>query len=154
MNKENLLKVAEMVENGSHKFNGMHAIFNMADWINYAPRNINIEFFEKNRPDVKDVHACNTTACIAGYAALLADYETFSDSRRSGSAVVETAREYLGLTMQQAQDLFCGLPSPRVTGPQAAKVIRAFVETGKISWTPILDEMRLTSKYDASKYDD
>lgn len=146
MNKENLLKVAELVEKGSHKFNGIHAAFNMANWIEVdIDKDIPLYLAYKKRTDVEDPHVCNTTACIAGFAALLSDYETFkhADCITPADEIVSAAREYLGLTEEQAEDLFCGYTSGYVTGPQAAKVIRNFVETGKIDWEDVRNEIEL-----------
>lgn len=147
MNKERLLQLADVIEKGHHKFNGIHAAFNMSGWMD-TPTNMEddeiLDFFrEVNIPNREDIpkHECNTTACIAGFACLLWDYdEAKKDKPDYGYSF--KARMYLDLTEYQAETLFCTYTTEDVTGAEAARVIRNFVETGRIEWYRLVMQKR------------
>lgn len=153
-NKERLLKVADMVEKGQHKFNGLHVAFNMKDWFDTEAKwyrhvadnekrhklfvesavpyaNQPEELRLKSRPDLMDPFACNSVACIAGWTCLIFDYEK---AQSIGYDHQEEAMIFLDLTRYEAEELFLGKAYGYVTGPRAARVIRHFAETGVVDW--------------------
>ncbi len=134
MNKERLLAVADIVEKGHHKFNGIDAVLMMGDWLE---PNIGEDYIPI-RSDLKDptVQHCNTAACIAGFTCLIFDYKEASIHNYEYD-VAKKAAELLELDREQSSYLFVGRTYNDITGPNAAKVIRHFVETGDVDWTII-----------------
>jgi len=137
MNKERLLKLADTVEKGYYKFNGIQAALVMSTWFeNYSMDTafkIPEHYPERKDLQVEDAFKCNSMACIAGFACLLFDYENASTRRHYNHEAV--AAELLGLEAENASDLFCDYTSPNVTGADAAVVIRRLVETGEVDWS-------------------
>ena len=91
--------------------------------------------------------ACGTTGCIAGF--VLVNYlgakwhSGYGDFALANGAWAdhEGAAEYLDLSPQESQDLFFNYNHPyglNITSQDAAKVIRHFVETGKVDWSAAL----------------
>lgn len=128
MNKERILKLADVVEQQESQ-NLYEAIFNGFDMRAFVTSSKN----EKG-------YYCTAPACIAGWAVY-----TFALERFGGAIGHITGREVLGLTNQQALDLFSPT-SPRsnylakpgardyIKPKQAAAVLRHFAFTGKIDW--------------------
>ena len=82
-------------------------------------------------------NACGTPACIAGHAAHLATppggYQNIN--------CWDFAKDFLGLTGEQATDLFSSFPYPRqhdapATVDEALAVLDNLIETGKVRWPP------------------
>jgi hypothetical protein len=77
----------------------------------------------------KWTHHCGTPACIAGWA-------EFEAKRTTGANV--DADEYLGLSIDQAEDLFFMWDSEisltETTPSQAATTLRHLAETGEVIW--------------------
>lgn len=84
-----------------------------------------------------DPYKCNTVACIAGHAALLEAAET---RLKPSLDIEDTARNWLGLTEDQADDLFMPshLPDGKhyedVTSKIAVRVCEHFRDTGEVNW--------------------
>ena len=128
MNKERILKLADVVEQQESQ-NLYEATFNGFDMRAFITSSKN----EKG-------YYCTAPACIAGWAIY-----TFAPERFGGTIGHRTGREVLGLTNQQALDLFSPT-SPRsnylakpgahdyIKPKQAAAVLRHFALTGKIEW--------------------
>lgn len=76
---------------------------------------------------------CGTACCIAGTAVFL----VYPDRDLFSPGIHDEAEDLLGLTWQQAMDLF--LPTHRaldeVTPAEAAATIDRLIETGEVSWT-------------------
>lgn len=110
MNVENILKVADAIEN--HEIADLG--FNMA--VIKAP----------SRNEVPDMsgHDCGTVACIAGWTHTLFP-------AHSGDAGFS-----LGLADDVAESLFLpsGWLSNTITPQKAAKVLRNLTETGVVNW--------------------
>jgi hypothetical protein len=152
MNKERLLALADVIQKGHHKFNGIDAAFLMSDWMapamTLAKKDANqkadddfdyLEFVTiPDRSDLKDlaVENCNTAACMAGFACLIFDYQNSSKAMNDDNVynVKNEARYILELDYDQANELFATNTARSITGPMAAKVIRYFVETGEVDW--------------------
>lgn len=127
MNKENLLKVAEYIENAPKDQ------FHMGAWFGQYEREINSDGYDDDIfwSDASDFYLnsvedytdkaidkqlnCGTTACIAGWAATAFYYEDKEEyydfcsqyDHDMGYSYVETfAKRYLELTEQEAQCLF------------------------------------------------
>ena len=94
--------------------------FNMSAWFQVVRR--------KNRAGV--YQECGTTGCIAGWARQL-----YAGGK--GDAF-NTAKDLLGLTWDQADDLFYtrGIRRKSLVSPhRAAKVLRRLAKTGKVDWS-------------------
>lgn len=145
-NKERLLALADIVEKGHHKFNGVHAALVMNEWLDLTknPGSIQneIDGYEREDLQVPDIHNCNTIACIAGFTCLLFDYAEASrtDENKPAYDVESKARSLLELSGRDACDLFHGRINAGVTGPNAAKVIRNFAETGEVDWDAVVGD--------------
>lgn len=132
MNVDNILKVADAIENQTIK----HVSFDMRE--------------------VSDFNACGSRACIAGYALAIERGEFIGISQFSPSynlEVREAAREagaYLGLSDTEYNPLFFpdSFGGPDGTGwfdgyfslgpirkEQAVKVLRHLASTGEVDWT-------------------
>jgi len=137
-NKERILQLADILEKGMHKFNGITAAYMQGEWLmEIDSRWIRKEGIDEFRKDIKDPFACNTAACMAGFACLLFDYENASKDLYVGTpgySIPAKAIELLDITDREAELLFYGAGNG-VTGPEAAKVLRHFAETGKIDWS-------------------
>lgn len=90
---------------------------------------------------------CGTAGCIAGTIAYRQNPELFNKALRGTTntmAVMDFAANYLGLTLEQANQLFLAdgwfVTLAKVTPAQAAAVLRNLAETGKVDWTPVADE--------------
>jgi hypothetical protein len=127
MNKENILKVADAIENAT--LTKDHGIgFNMA------------YFFESSGHLEDHTHQeCGTTACIAGWASLISEKEVAA--RDDPDVMEDVAMEYLGLSNMQAVDLFYARcvrkPMADITQAEAVRVLRHLAETGKVDWSII-----------------
>lgn len=130
MNKANILKVADAIEQHSIKWLG----FNMSAWFDDEPR--------ENMHEDKTGHNCGTVACIGGWtAAVLLNRKTENGASKAVSRVSEDRLwKFLGLEERVAQKLF--LPNSKVSGPwrnitprQAVRVLKYLAETGKVDWS-------------------
>jgi hypothetical protein len=129
MNKENILKVADAIENASlAKKQGIG--FNM------------INFFSEDRYD-QTGNECGTTACIAGWAVAM---EVGKEIQNMTNLDIKTkARRILGLTDSEASDLFYAHDSLRfignITAEEAVTVLRHFAKTGHVDWLILEEEV-------------
>ncbi len=125
MNIGNILKVADAIEKASV------CNFNMASWV--------------------QVEDCGTSACIAGHCYIMQGGELSinTDSRDARilryaeySSVVPLARDFLGLTDDEAGKLF--LPTDNanintgdlddITSEHAVRALRILAITGRVDW--------------------
>jgi len=116
MNVENIRMLAELIGVQDHaSVNSDHG-FNMANYL----------------------HPCGTPCCIAGFAAKISEMEEVTKTR-----VFNDAAEWLGITSEMANELFC--PEPRgllpyrmshedITPKMAKKVLMNLAETGIVNW--------------------
>lgn len=100
--------------------------------------------------------ACNTSACICGWAAvLLGTKEELAKHEVYGNAIWSLGREKLGLTYGQAEELFAPwdidfieekYPDERAwdvqkaTPERAIKVLDHIIETGEIDWNKAFED--------------
>lgn len=126
MNKERLLLLANLIEgNKALEVDGISMDFDMAEF----------------GGPIDDAD-CKTAACIAGWAVLQFDgkegYSSVMADPQRMEAVQSRAAHILGLEKPIAEQLFMTrMPiefCQRVKPSKAAEVIRAFVETGVVSW--------------------
>ena len=121
MNRENILKVADAIEKHSIPDLG----FNMTMWIDRHP-------FPGQ--DISG-HNCGTTACIAGWAAAVSIGASEAENLNTVSVSVRrVARDYLGLSDDEALWLFEGFSTGEEKPSQAVSVLRHLAETGKVDW--------------------
>ena len=126
MNRENVLKVADAIEN--HTIEGLG--FNMGSFCAIADRDYSDQ----------SGHGCGTVACIAGTAVFveLGEFNgplTFAE-------FFEPARDFLGLNEADAQELFYRLSENdgldklliSTTTQEAVDVLRYLAATGKVDW--------------------
>ena len=126
MNRENVLKVADAIEQHSIPDLG----FNMSQWVGRDG-----EYSDRSG------HQCQTTACIAGWAAAVATGKTMApngpydfgatDGAGYRKAAVTIAREFMGLTQDH---LFWG-GNGYTTPLKAVAVLRHLAETGEVDWS-------------------
>lgn len=117
--KRRRLELADIIDNTPASESRYSPGFNMRDWMHL------------------EGEACGTPSCIAGWAAwMAADKPKYLGT--SYLAVVNQAKDFLGLTQIEASKLFI----PRIAGGlevvtphQAATMLRTFAETGVIDWT-------------------
>jgi hypothetical protein len=121
MNKERILKLADIIEKQPHTTPQQPDGFTMSNW----------------------THDCGTPACICGWANHELNKETSSDIWLGDDRV---AAEWLGLDIDTAGSLF--EPSrerdsnpwatdwwDEITPAHAAAVLRNLAETGKVDWS-------------------
>lgn len=119
MNIENLRLLAARLRAPATKGH-----FNMSNFIDgHTP----------NQPLAKTIHNCGTVACIGGYAAILAEPQN-----RDHDGLGQIAREWLGLTVGQAQNLFApdsgSIIWGAITPEIAADVVDQLADTGEVIW--------------------
>jgi hypothetical protein len=133
MNKENILKVADAIENATlAKEHGIG--FNMVSFYD-DESGVGFDHTE---------YKCYTVACIAGWAAIMSGgHETVRSP--TPSDISKEAQNYLGLSLCEADDLFCAsgtrVDMDDITSQDAVKVLRHLAETGDVDWT-IIEEGR------------
>ena len=96
MNTENMLKLADLLDNVKP------AKFNMGSWCQNT---------DGEDTSADHVGECGTTACIAGWAVVVAIPEPIKRIEVLGddqSGIAEFARDFLGLTEKQTDYLFYG----------------------------------------------
>lgn len=128
MNKDNILRLADIIEAQPHTSVDEAQGFNMEGYI----------------------HHCGTPSCIAGFAAFESLKETTNDEEK----IIKTLRllerynvnelwnlaiKWLGFSEEvEIYELFhprCSYQWHNITPQEAAKVLRHFAETGEIDWT-------------------
>ena len=113
MNTERLHLLADVVEKHSKQFR-------MLTWTN---------------------DACGTPACIAGFAAALADGRSTAKKYPEYKVrlIPEIGRAWLGLTSTQAGELFEPTLDDwnQITAEVAALCLRYLAETGKVDWEAV-----------------
>ena len=127
-NKERLLQLADHIEKCKHDLGGPgDELENM--------------HFQMN----KYLFNCGSPACIAGHTCALFSDKALDDLWN----VFDTARDLLQLTTRDATLLFqpytdeillphaCHIVMSSIKPSTAAKVIRSFVATGKVSWPEV-----------------
>lgn len=117
MNRENILKVADAIEQHSIPDLG----FNMSD----------VVFTYSHGHFDKSGHDCNTVACIAGWAkAASLGHKPGNDTR------IDDVEIWLGIDDVQAAELF--MPDDweygGYTPAQAVRTLRHLAETGEVRW--------------------
>lgn len=142
MNKDRILLLADAIEQHSIPDLG----FNMADY----------KREDATWPD-QSGHDCKTTACIAGWAVEVFEPETFDGLSFRGGGFHQAAQSLLNLSRTDADALFLGegrdgenllhyedtkFDFTEVTPTQAARVLRTFVETGKVDWLSAITESK------------
>lgn len=117
MNRKHIKRLIDALEAGPVKRKGKDIGFNMAEWCGKGQ-------------DDKTGHNCGTTACIAGYANILA---------RKSASNSDAARAWLGLDQDIAGDLFVptGFPLGRISLPQAIITLKNLLATGKVDWSHV-----------------
>lgn len=124
MNKENILYVADLIENQPLTSPADNTGFTMQSYL----------------------HSCGTPACIAGWAYAASrgsdgsedlrpeDRDQWSDSR----TVAGEAQRFLGLDYTTSEQLFLGFEAPvdlvRIKPEAAVAVLRHLAETGEVDW--------------------
>jgi hypothetical protein len=109
-----------------------------------------LSFIDKPTNLARDIHTCGTTACIAGYAVLLAeptlmvrDQGPFCDDYCEGDYAPSNshrgplwvkAADWLGIDDDAAEKLFVSHTSASTTPEQAAQVLDHLIETGNVNW--------------------
>lgn len=123
MNRENILKVAQAIEDAAKPDAKPEFGFNMAGF----------RAIRGYWPD-RTGHDCGTTCCIAGWAA---------GTGGDGWQIEARARERLGLTISEANRLFFAEDAEgnistdleKVEPAHAVAVLRHLAETGVVDWT-------------------
>jgi hypothetical protein len=139
MNKENILKLAEVLESPAAEKH-----FCMGTWFNDRAHEDGLPI---NETFAHSINNCNTTACIAGWCAVLAVPDRIVGRKNSeweghtwnGDTVFEVGRAYLELDPNAAERLFAprGRAIAEDDPKQAAKVLRHLAETGEVDWSVI-----------------
>ena len=110
MNKANILKLADHIEN-------------------LKPEEYDQSVF---------AHDCGAPACIAGHAVFLAEsWDQVSEDEESEHLTPCLASCWLGLQMPEAHELFDSDPvhlDKTPTTQDAARTLRHLAETGKVDW--------------------
>jgi len=122
MNKENVLKVADAIENHSIPKLG----FNMG------------LFYAKREGETDHTgHNCGTVACIAGWAYTVERGKMNRNLVAAENAAYNAAKKWLDLSASEASALFYPRWEVRhsVTTQQAVTVLRNFAETGEVDWS-------------------
>lgn len=81
-------------------------------------------------PQGEAIHACGTTACIAGFASIASEPKAVWYSVR-GDRVEFIGREFLGLSIEAAEELFYNFSA---TFEQAIRCLENYGETGVVDW--------------------
>lgn len=120
MNKDNILKVADAIE--QHSIPGLG--FNMRKY--FCPTDVD------HNPDLSG-HTCGTTACIAGWAIAVRDGGNPTDF--NGPWLYDAA-EFMGLWKdeQATKDLMLETNNT-ITPAHAVAVLRHLAETGEVDWS-------------------
>lgn len=128
VNVENINRVADAIETGELVKRGIG--FNM---ISLA--------LKSNTTDVDHFHACNTVACIAGWAYAIS-HPKISPGRLAGAALgAETiqrgAASFLGIGRDVAIWLFFPIAYDwgGITPAHAVAVLRHLARTGEVDWS-------------------
>lgn len=103
---------------------------NMAHWIAQDGR------------DPNDDHWCGTTCCIAGFAIVSKYGKVVNPYGPEPIPLVETAREYLGINDEQAEQLFYAPTEAawKITADSGIKLLEHLRDTGEVDWTIINPE--------------
>ena len=115
----------------------------------------NMEYFVSNLHDASFDHSsnhCGTTACLAGHIRILqenpdclVDFEFVGDKFRGPEDYVTHGAEFLGISWDDAADLFmyesfiCGRDLDGITLEQAIAVLENLKTTGKVEWEKVLN---------------
>ena len=111
--------------------------FSMASWFikPYQDRK-----YSRNTLVKEAMHMCGTTACIAGFASI-AEYGNIPLGRINISAIERDAKEYLGLTGEQANVLFLANGSANIHNipmNEAIDALEFYAKTGKVFWKKLM----------------
>jgi hypothetical protein len=140
MNKEVINAVADAIARGELVEHGIG--FNMATWNSGLDISTYVD---------QTGGGCGTVACIAGWTSQMFDgngnrLELDGPLLRTSSDIIDTARDAMGLTWEQADDLFVPWASrsvlSQVTNCEAVGVLRKLAETGEVDWAPVLQRIR------------
>lgn len=139
MNTERLSAVADAIERGSPATSNLG--FNMRDFAAHVDA--------QHKDYTGRAPTCGTVACIAGWAASLAAQSPVTPQNRYSSGatgIFNTARNYLGLTEEEADSLFYVIEMggyaddailTQITSAQAVAVLRHAAATGTIDWARV-----------------
>ena len=125
MNKERVLKLADDLE-ADEKF-----VFDMGSFVDKLD---DPAWYAKYAPaeNIPENH-CGTACCIAGYVSLV-----YVDPLTKSWVMAEVAQTYLGLTGEQASELFevesDDVDLTDITRTQAVATLRNLAETGEVNW--------------------
>lgn len=130
MNKERILALADLIETLTYR--------NEDNW---APDSFNMGRYSYTydpNTDEESGHVCDTPACIAGWAYAMKN--NFDENLNWIKFESGMSAEYLGLTSEQASELFYGRGFSaakrdiEVSPEEAAKTLRHLAETGEVDW--------------------
>jgi hypothetical protein len=102
--------------------------FNMAQWSARQSGNVDYTVPEDLLTD------CGTAGCIGGWACALAG--TRETRKFNSTEIMDTARNYLGLTHEQAAALFLPDRLDGRTRAEAIAVLDTLIKTGQPHWEP------------------
>lgn len=140
IHRERLTRLAEWLEAGApHE----HVKFNMRTYFRFTGEHgETVPFLEE---------ACGAVCCIAGAATQFFDPDRVRTYCYVGKQVFKHAKNLLGLTWGQAQDLFIPrtLHRDKIKPQDAAKVIRHFLDTGEVDWSIV--GYRVSSRFGNSR---
>lgn len=158
MNVEKLTALADVIEKGYLTAGDKTVAFTMSTvfydftWqkSDYYKRE-NVFSMREDIPDEVKASA-GYCGCIMGITILMwgnSDFlENLVSAEETGSSHLPIvcnidieARHILGLESDVAHDLFYGMVSRNVTGPQTASVIRKLLATGTVDWWQVRQEM-------------
>lgn len=123
MNVANIRRLARRLRSPSAEGH-----FDLTNWLEPADDTV---------PLGQAIHTCGTVACIAGFAAVMAE-PTLKDRHLDGLDYSERGQKFLGLTDSQARALF--IPDAEkvdydaVTRFIAADVLDHLADTGEVIW--------------------
>lgn len=131
LNVSNIARLIRALDTDRLSFEGRKIGFNMGTYI--GPLNVSAGILDDRLPN------CRTVACIAGHCFLLATGTNLREATEADADTVETiAAAFLGITGEQASDLFFDLPEqmqlPDVTVDQAITTLRHLQKTGTVQW--------------------
>lgn len=124
MNVENILKVADAIE--------QHTIPDLGFNLTYYSADIAKESGDDVQLIDHSGHSCGTVACIAGYCAALRTGD-------ANDAWVLSEAKFLGITYSKGEELFgCNMAERdrnKITSDQAVRTLRHLAATGEVDWS-------------------
>lgn len=128
VNRENVTKVADAIENHSIKWLG----FNMDSWLEKAS-----DRYASGRD--KSGHKCGTVGCIGGWTDVIRlNLTEDSDHDQVLNLPDHESAAFLGLSAREGASLFHPYEIrdwTKITPAHAVRVLRHLAETGKVDWS-------------------